>query len=53
MDSLTLLALKNLGCYKVILDCGSHNIKFYEACGYTQKEVQMVQYSDKLKYSKI
>lgn len=33
-----------LGCYKIILDCGEHNVAFYEKCGLRKKEVQMVQY---------
>lgn len=41
-------ALTNIGrvegCYKIILDCGEHNVQFYEKCGYKKKEVQMVQY---------
>ena len=32
------------GCYKVILDCSEANVAFYEKCGLTRKEVQMVQY---------
>lgn len=34
--------LKN--CYKVILDCRNEVVKFYEKCGFTQKEVEMVFY---------
>jgi hypothetical protein len=30
------------GCYKVILDCSEANQAFYEKCGLTRKEVQMV-----------
>jgi GNAT superfamily N-acetyltransferase len=30
------------GCYKVILDCAEHNVAFYEKCGLTRKEIQMV-----------
>lgn len=30
------------GCYKVILDCSEANAPFYEKCGLTKKEVQMV-----------
>lgn len=30
------------GCYKVILDCSEANAAFYEKCGMTRKEVQMV-----------
>lgn len=33
-----------VGAYKVILDCGEHNVGFYEKCGMTKKEVQMVTY---------
>jgi len=29
---------KDKGCYKVILDCGDHNIPFYEACGFRVAE---------------
>lgn len=32
------------GCYKVILDCAENNVSFYEKCGMTQKETQMVKY---------
>eukprot|EP01025_Chloroclados_australasicus_P017078 TRINITY_DN18701_c0_g1_i1.p1 TRINITY_DN18701_c0_g1~~TRINITY_DN18701_c0_g1_i1.p1 ORF type:complete len:164 (+),score=23.55 TRINITY_DN18701_c0_g1_i1:71-562(+) len=35
---------KELGCYKVILDCAEDNVMFYEKCGFERKEVQMVQY---------
>ena len=31
-----------MGCYKVILDCAEANVPFYEKCGLTRKEVQMV-----------
>mmetsp|Transcript_13012 Transcript_13012/g.33200 ORF Transcript_13012/g.33200 Transcript_13012/m.33200 type:complete len:171 (-) Transcript_13012:68-580(-) len=34
-----------LGCYKILLDCSDKNVKFYEACGFTKKEVQMVVYT--------
>ncbi|KAL5983283.1 Glucosamine-phosphate N-acetyltransferase-like protein [Asimina triloba] len=33
-----------LGCYKVILDCSIENKRFYEKCGFKQKEIQMVRY---------
>ena len=33
-----------VGCYKVILDCEEHNVKFYEKCGFMRKEVEMVWY---------
>ena len=39
-----MLAAKEMGCYKVILDCAESNVKFYEKCGLTRKEVQMVRY---------
>lgn len=32
------------GCYKVILDCASDNVPFYERCGYATKELQMARY---------
>jgi glucosamine-phosphate N-acetyltransferase len=35
---------KTKGCYKIILDCEEKNIKFYEKCGFKQKEVEMVWY---------
>jgi glucosamine-phosphate N-acetyltransferase len=35
---------KDNGCYKVILDCRSEIISFYEKCGFSKKEEQMVQY---------
>ena len=35
---------RQLGCYKVILDCSKHNVNFYTRCGFKQKEVQMVAY---------
>jgi glucosamine-phosphate N-acetyltransferase len=35
---------RQLGCYKVILDCSEHNVNFYTRCGFKQKEVQMVAY---------
>lgn len=40
-------AAKAAGCYKVILDCAEHNVAFYEKCGLTRKEVQMVRYLDR------
>jgi glucosamine-phosphate N-acetyltransferase len=33
-------------CYKTILDCAEHNVKFYEKCGFKLKEVQMVIYAE-------
>lgn len=35
------------GCYKVILDCTEHNVGYYEKCGLTRKEAQMVKYFDR------
>jgi len=29
---------KQKDCYKVILDCGEHNIEFYESCGFRAAE---------------
>lgn len=31
----------DMQCYKVVLDCSEENTKFYERCGFRQKEVQM------------
>lgn len=35
---------RDLGCYKVILDCAEGNAAFYERCGFERKEIQMAQY---------
>lgn len=35
---------KEVGCYKVILDCSSSNVPFYEKCAFKVKEKQMVIY---------
>ncbi|KAL2608772.1 hypothetical protein R1flu_027345 [Riccia fluitans] len=43
VDHLTELA-KQLGCYKVILDCTEANVPFYEKCGFGLKERQMARY---------
>ncbi len=32
---------KDNQCYKVILDCYKDTVKFYEKCGFEQKQVQM------------
>lgn len=32
---------KEAGCYKVILDCNTNNVKFYENCGFTRSGVCM------------
>lgn len=34
----------DMGCYKIILDCSEDNQAFYEKCGLTRKEIQMVEY---------
>ena len=34
----------DIGCYKVILDCGDRNVSFYEKCGMVRKGVQMGKY---------
>ena len=31
----------HLGCYKIILDCGEHNIQFYEKQGFHKHEICM------------
>jgi hypothetical protein len=41
IDELTRVC-RERGCYKVILDCADHNVAFYEKCGLTRKEIQMV-----------
>jgi len=33
-------------CYKIILDCGSHNVEFYEKCGFSIKGSLMAEYLD-------
>lgn len=35
-------ASRDMGCYKVILDCTEANVAFYEKSGLTRKEIQMV-----------
>ena len=35
---------KNNNCYKVILDCRDEVINFYEKCGFSKKEFEMVLY---------
>ncbi|KAJ9117866.1 hypothetical protein QFC20_000146 [Naganishia adeliensis] len=42
--ALTEIAEK-VGCYKTILDCNQDNIPFYEKCGFTHKEFEMVKYA--------
>ena len=46
IDTLKSLAVAN-GCYKVILDCEEHNVKFYEKCGFFVKGVEMAWYITK------
>ncbi|KAH8917426.1 glucosamine 6-phosphate N-acetyltransferase [Atractiella rhizophila] len=36
---------EKVGVYKCILDCNKDNIGFYEKCGYTHKEYEMVRYT--------
>mmetsp|Transcript_23468 Transcript_23468/g.65900 ORF Transcript_23468/g.65900 Transcript_23468/m.65900 type:complete len:157 (-) Transcript_23468:243-713(-) len=40
---------QRLGCYKLVLDCSDENIPFYERCGFSRKEVQMVLYYPRVK----
>lgn len=35
---------KEIGCYKVILNCSNNNQVFYENCNFIKKENQMVKY---------
>lgn len=44
IEALMTAAQEDFGCYKVILDCSESNVAFYEKCGLTKKEVQMVKY---------
>ena len=44
INELKKIARDEYKCYKVILDCHEHNIKFYEKCGFEQKQVQMSAY---------
>ena len=44
INCLTALAWPN-NCYKVILDCAEHNVKFYQKCGYEYKGAQMAKYA--------
>lgn len=46
IDALVQLA-RNVGCYKVILDCDDKNVAFYEKSGFKVKERQMVIYLPK------
>jgi glucosamine-phosphate N-acetyltransferase len=45
LDETKIIAMKEK-CYKIILDCVMENKKFYENCGFTQKQVQMSFYLD-------
>lgn len=36
------------GCYKIVLNCVERNVGFYQRCGFSTKEVQMVLYKAKL-----
>jgi glucosamine-phosphate N-acetyltransferase len=35
---------RDRGCYKVVLDCNSDHVSFYEKCGFSKKEIGMVKY---------
>lgn len=35
---------KEMGCYKVILDCDDKNVQFYQKCAFSVKCVQMSHY---------
>ena len=35
---------REMGCYKIILNCQEKNIPFYEKCGFIAKEVEMARY---------
>ncbi|CAM6089638.1 unnamed protein product [Calypogeia fissa] len=43
VEHLTKVA-KEVGCYKVILDCSKENVPFYEKCDLHQKGIQMAHY---------
>ena len=45
LDETKIIAMKEK-CYKIILDCVLENKKFYENCGFTQKQIQMSFYLD-------
>lgn len=38
---------RSRNCYKIILACSEENKKFYEKCGYVEKEVLMAVYTEK------
>ena len=48
IELLKSLAVANK-CYKVILDCDTKNVKFYEKCGMHVKGAQMAWYVDSVK----
>ena len=35
---------KKEGCYKVILDCDTKNVGFYQKCGFKNKGIEMALY---------
>lgn len=35
-------------CYKITLNCGEENIKFYEACGFKKRGVEMCELTENL-----
>ena len=39
------ISYNDFNCYKVILNCFCKNIKFYEKCGFSNKNVEMVKYN--------
>ncbi len=41
IEYLTNYGLHDWNCYKIILNCGEHNIQFYEKCGFQKCSVQM------------
>jgi glucosamine-phosphate N-acetyltransferase len=38
---------REMGCYKIILDCSTSNLEFYKKSGFVQKEHQMALYLNK------
>ena len=44
INNLIDISYNDFNCYKVILNCSNKNIKFYEKCGFSNKNVEMVKY---------
>eukprot|EP01088_Endostelium_zonatum_P001235 TRINITY_DN11534_c0_g1_i1.p1 TRINITY_DN11534_c0_g1~~TRINITY_DN11534_c0_g1_i1.p1 ORF type:complete len:160 (+),score=27.41 TRINITY_DN11534_c0_g1_i1:104-583(+) len=44
---------KAAGCYKIHLDCSEKNVPFYQKCGFTRKEIQMVWYDKQQQPAKL